>query len=421
MDGETKIRGTTISSSIEFLLVLYVVLRSGVVAVMTMNATFNIVDICVAVAAIAYLVVKRIKIDFGAAMVVLFIVFWVVSMALVHQDPVQNIYLRLIVDLVVVLLITKIVPFSTFSRHFTRLITVLAAASLFFYVLQPILKDLYQQAPLLVNQGSATYHNLFIWVTYVDKPERNFGVFWEPGAYQVFLNLALLFALSESNMSNKSKTVTAVICIVAIGTTYSTTGYFVCLLVLLLSFLEQAIGSSRRRIFAVVGIVAVLVVAGFALDNDIIVGKFRPESTGYTSFEDRYNATLLDLQIMRDSPAFGVGIARYLPTRNELGSALGLPSENTPNTYSMLGATLGVLPSGFYILQQLRWSWAYRPKRPRLLSFVFVSSIVIILFATEPFFYLKLGHVFFWYGLAAHGKHSDVQGEIESRSMRLCG
>lgn len=61
--------------------------------------------------------------------------------------------------------------------------------------------------------------------------KRNSGMFWEPGAFQGYLNIAIYFALLQPNL--KRKFLKVVVLIIAVLTTKSTTGYFVVFLILL--------------------------------------------------------------------------------------------------------------------------------------------------------------------------------------------
>lgn len=68
---------------------------------------------------------------------------------------------------------------------------------------------------------------------------RNAGWFLEPGAHQIFLNFALLFLLangSELELSKRQYRFRAIILIVAVLTTMSTTGYM-CLFVIMASIM----------------------------------------------------------------------------------------------------------------------------------------------------------------------------------------
>ncbi len=388
--------------SAKFIIVFYIILRSGVVFIMTQDRFFNYLDACFMVFLFFVILTERRRLNSGQIVALCFIVAGILFAQLIHNDPAYNTNISLILNLCLTFLVANIVDFDDFKKHFIRIIIVLASLSLALFLLQPLLYGDYSKAPIIVIQDTAHYYNLWVWVSRLEQPARNSGVFWEPGAYQVFLNLALLFVMLDKTLKRQYQILLAIILTITIFTTYSTTGYIVCALVYLATVAANMTKLSPRNL--AVGTSGLLLLAGVSvilINNETIVGKFGVNNPNYGSFQDRYNATQLDIQLMNDHILFGVGFGDYLQERVTDSYQTGTYAITTPNTYSIIGASLGIFALVFYSIQHLKLTWNLRSS---LASFFLISLVIILLFSTENFLYFKLPHILFWYGFMMNSK-----------------
>jgi len=63
---------------------------------------------------------------------------------------------------------------------------------------------------------------------------RNGGIYWEPGMYQIYLNLAIIYFLYEKNLSSKKRILILTYLVVSVISTGSITGYFLCVAIFIL-------------------------------------------------------------------------------------------------------------------------------------------------------------------------------------------
>ena len=119
---------------------------------------------------------------------------------------------------------------------YIKVMRFIAIYSLICFVLTPIILNL--PFPILAS-GDATYKNL-IFTNVSTTIYRNFGPFWEPGAFQIYLNLALFFILRDKSRFRVVDIVLFSLCVIS---TLSTTG----ILVLGLVFLYYVCGSSYNK------------------------------------------------------------------------------------------------------------------------------------------------------------------------------
>lgn len=146
------------------------------------------------------------------------------------------------------------------------------------------------------------------------------GMFWEPGAFQSFVNLGLLFEISKRQTDKK----TVLLYIVTILTTYSTTGYIGMLLILMIPFFKRE-GNVKKKLLLLVGVFAVIVICYFtpAINNLLFASSIKGQSTVFgkilnffsgssnstvlSSADVRYNAVFEVWNAFTERPLFGYG------------------------------------------------------------------------------------------------------------------
>lgn len=121
----------------------------------------------------------------------------------------------------------------------------------------------------LLYMGRKIIANYYIFV-YNVLGMRNYGMFWEPGAFQCFLSVALIFEYYRTDSSKYR----FFLFIIASITTFSTTGYLSIGIILFLILLKNrsSNGHSSIRKFAVL-ITPVLILAIFTYQGFLFSGK----------------------------------------------------------------------------------------------------------------------------------------------------
>ena len=138
---------------------------------------------------------------------------------------------------------------------------------------------------------------------------RNSGIFWEPGAYQLFLlyELLILFKNSSWKLPKKRDRAKAIVCIISLLSSKSTTGYlllggfFTFFLVINWSSLTV-----KKRIMSLFPLVALFVGGLLLLFNSSVVQD--KLTTNNISYSIRLNDLLSSINILiRQHPLFGFG------------------------------------------------------------------------------------------------------------------
>lgn len=152
-----------------------------------------------------------------------------------------------------------------FRETYFRVMVFVSAISLFFF-------SVYVVSNVGIGLEFDRYHTIFIYNTLKNSDEiRNCGMFWEPGAFQGFIMVSFLLyidRLKELWVKNRRS---VIILILAILSTFSTTGYVVLFSFLVLYFLTSYKSNLYFRIF-VIGAIGTIVVP-FVWNQDFIGEK----------------------------------------------------------------------------------------------------------------------------------------------------
>ena len=207
------------------------------------------------------------------------------------------------------------VDFDSFKRSFLDVLLFTAGFNIVAWVVYSIdptiIKNIFPELP----SSSADVFDLFFGVIRDTKYGniRLYGFAWEPGAYQTFLNVAILIA----GMQKKHRLLNLCILYVALLLTFSTTGYIVGILnVIVLIFAININNKKLLKRFLIVAaggfvvLFAVAVATGVA--NTVfkkVLDIFKGVSTDdhYTSASVRVDSIVYPLIAFLHNPLFGVG------------------------------------------------------------------------------------------------------------------
>lgn len=131
------------------------------------------------------------------------------------------------------------------------------------------------------------------------------GIFWEPGIYQMALNLALIMNIDEWGLSNnkqKKHTLKLLTVIIAIILTMSTTGYLTLGVVLIGKMWSKEGKSFAYIILFLLVILCFLIIIKY---STVISGKFTEENA---SFIARSNDFFALLNVISEHPFLGSGV-----------------------------------------------------------------------------------------------------------------
>lgn len=262
---------------------------------------------------------KKIKINSNMAtkMVTLVSIIGMGAMSARGDDPKQT-----VIDMAQILvayLFSLNFTFDDFLRKFTNIVYFLCWYSLIVYLLYITVPDLVEILPDVENIQGRHAENAIFSTIYGGSYARNQSIFWEPGAFQTYINFALIFELFYFRNPTRKR---LIIYAATLITTYSTAGYITALFIVytyvtqLLFTTSDKTKNSSKNLFFVLTLVIIAVAVFLSLNSNIansVFGKFDIyRESGYgakgmTSASVRFDAFLRPFKIFWKYPIFGAG------------------------------------------------------------------------------------------------------------------
>jgi hypothetical protein len=216
-----------------------------------------------------------------------------------------------VIELLVAYCILALVR-SNLVITYIKIITVLAAISLVGYAIDVLhlFEGVIRHLPRVGNDD--LYNGIF-YVFQPYGPGRNASIFFEPGAYQAFLNAAL-FMLFFSDIKLRQTTLWLRVSIIlaALLTTFSTTGALIFAALFFLIITKSTVVSWRAKL-VLMGLLFTIVIVFATQFRYVIIEKIEKFSAieDVTDSGDRRSFDLLvDLEVFKRH-IFGVGQKRY--------------------------------------------------------------------------------------------------------------
>ena len=215
---------------------------------------------------------------------------------------------------------------------------------------------------------------------------RNAGIFWEPGGYQVFLNLALflfwakqeLFELLWTTRRRKRLyKMTVPILIITILSTQSTTGY-ICLIfnILFYLFYKNKVKSSWSKVLIIMGgVVAIVVIEA---STNVIGDKLFNHTASYFT---RLNDTIEGFTVVLNRWFLGYGLFAKETISSVLLSHGIINISNGINAFALNVGLVGLV---LYVIRI--GTWFNRICKKEILCFAIAFGNFLVMSSSESIF-----------------------------------
>lgn len=132
---------------------------------------------------------------------------------------------------------------------------------------------------------------------------RNSGPFWEPGAFQGFINLAIIFIILNKSFikNNKFK---LIIFIITLLTTQSTTGYGVFLLIIIGFSRELMNFFTKSMLVKFIILIIIGVTSQYILSSDTVLLKLEEDNGSAITRTNDFNSSII---MISEKPISGYG------------------------------------------------------------------------------------------------------------------
>lgn len=289
----------------------------------------------------------------------------------------------------------KKVPKELFTQKYIKLLYYICIISIPIWFSTVMGLNLWAWAP---SSGDGQYKTLFLYCvdTYGDNG-RNNGPFWEPGVFQMYINIAVLFLLySKKNINIKY----LLVFVIALATTYSTTGYICFALVLITYYYDKSDSIKGCQFFlSMLGAVGVYVFFTTNLElYDRVFGKFDSTSVANASMVIRVNEIIFYYELWKSNLGYmllGAGATNaYNFVMGQHFIADVFFEGSTQTTLREL-ASFGVVFTFIRLCLFYRFSKIFCKK---ILARAIVVLIVIIMINTESMIYSMLFNCLWYLG-----------------------
>lgn len=382
-----------------FLLISLAVIYNSGYALITLEENIAIMLIVPATFATSCFLIFKVGFrgfSIDASLVVLFIMLSGLLLSLIYNSDfsVINSYLRFIFVISLGYTISQLVKFETFINIFTNIIKLVSLVSLIFYI---GINFLNINLPLstITNTNGVNYLNGYIYFIMEHVPERNTGIFWEPGIFSSFIIISLVLEISFKKKINKKNVLLFALTLL---TTLSTAGYFLLALVawLMLNRKYKQEFSIPINTFILILMVLIFVKAEEILKYLSGVFPYLLEKVvdSSNSVLTRVSGPKIDFDIFMNSPLFGVGFRGYQIDWANLSFQTGVSAQTSTLTYFI--ATLGIL--GFIYLS----AWVIgilKISEINIISRVIILFIFVIILTKEPHQHNVAMYIFMFYFL----------------------
>lgn len=293
---------------------------------------------------------KHVSININSLFFVFFIIISSLFTLISNGESIFN-YFIFWVYLISAYLVFISIGFLEFLNKYIKIMYFISLYSLITFLILYIYPDYISYFPTVRNTANLEVHNLFFTVAHNSSYiKSNFGLFWEPGAFQTFLNLALFMELF---ISKKTSTKRVIVFILTVITTFSTTGYIGTFLIMIIYLYKKKniiYKSMKNKVFYL--FMFLLILIGYQwLPNYIkfkVFGKlqflFSPHNVlevDYTSTEVRINAIKYPFEAYLKNPFFGIGFDNLY--QQSLDNAYLMITCTPINWFALFGTFTGLL------------------------------------------------------------------------------
>ena len=357
---------------------------------------------------LAFILIPNIK-NFKIEKIILLYSLGLIVIILLNLETNYRSLFVLISRLLIAIIIIHLISFERFSKIFINIILALSIIS--WLALFIIHFDIQSPLPSFTSvhyieevQGRILRNFIFFGVdTELIKYNihRTSSIWWEPGAFQLFVNLAVIFSLINNTLTFKRYA----IFLITILTAMSTTGLLAFSILSLIFFKKYLNLKNNALLYLIPFFVVVL---GSIFIAPIIIEKL---NTSHLSFLSRYHDVVISIHMFADNFLLGYGygttVEKAIPYGEDLIGYELYHSSRPSAADGITGfiAQVGIL--GFVFMYPFLF-----PKycnHLRVSDSLLISLSLLIIFNTQNFTNILIFSVLTFYALIKNNKNKFSQ------------
>ncbi len=204
---------------------------------------------------------------------IFFLVLMTIFTMVVHLEFSRLFYWRFLCVIFAAYYLTQLYSFDQISNLFTKIMVIVTLISFVGYFLANNTTAL-NVLPRFLNSNDKEFAIGIVFNFLTGIPERNCGIFWEPGIFATYLILAIvfeIFAIKREPNAKKKKIIHIIIFTIGVFTANSTAGFLLITLCLLLLFVSGRSSRKMRPLANLLSITVFTLFLVFLVNLDAII------------------------------------------------------------------------------------------------------------------------------------------------------
>lgn len=330
------------------LIILYILSGSTYITLISNSQWIAAIGIVLMVPSIIIAMKRTISInDFFRGLLAYGFSLFVMSVGIINKESLGS-YFRVSLVFLFAYFFTKEFEFDEFRKIFTNFILVISAIDVMIYA---ILQKMGQFSflPIAYNGNGEGYRIGIIFNYLLSHPERNSGIYWEPGLFATMIVLAFLLELIFEDKIHLWRAVIYHICIFTTASSAGVVLILFCDLILLNKFISTFSTNKAVNYCVFFVVYALLLTLFINLDTVLITtglaqqrvyAKLLSDNMGSSA---RMQAFTRNWSLFCQNPIWGMGIGKAY-------SAAANFSDTSTTTFMMVEfGIIGALPTAFVI------------------------------------------------------------------------
>lgn len=366
----------------DYLVILLMILSSGTVYFYMQNGKITI-SIFFIVSFIHYIYRKTEVIKFNIKSVVCICTYIIINTLLNYKNNIN--YEEVVILLIFTVgsyFVISAISFKDFKNVYINIIVVLSVISLILYFMVS-----YKLVETNITYIQGKRHMMYLFNNFGWNVlfGRNSGMFWEPGAFQILLNIALIFMIDDSLKERvvKKKAIKNIIIILTIISTKSTTAYLIMAILFIYYIYKGNYFRGRRKYLYPCIIPIVFIILITIINSSVVADKF---DNNNMSFNARNNHIRISMDIIKQKPILGFGCGSR--DAKMIGLAEGMDANSA-------GLLVTVIYFGIPYLIMYYILLIIGIKKKKIKPNLIITIVLVTLFyATEYFMIFPLANLF---------------------------
>lgn len=347
------------------------------------------VSIIIAVILLLFAIIRKPVMDFKTSLIFSILSINLLLACFINGEPVYNYVYRLIL-IITAYLFTWLIERELFLGAFELFMRIIALSSIVIYIIYLAVPDILNILPKIINSNEIVYHNAVLSVIHATSNIRSYGIFREPGIFAIFLLFALYILLFEKA---NYKILYVFIYVIAIILTFSTTGYLLLGMMLLVYIIMKRDTNKANKTFLLIAsltaLISMLILTDLLYSDSRVFNKLNTLTTG--SAGARIDSFFMNFRILLDYPLFGAGAYKVSDLFLEISM-----KDNT-NTFLGMFSSYGVIFSGIVLYSY----YLFLKQKNNIIISISIFLLFFLMLSSESLLNNVVFYIIAFYGITA--------------------